>query len=266
MPRLYESRSLRLLFFTALCFAQGVPWGFIAVGYVVLSADLGFDNSAVGAALGLAYLLWPIIFAELTMGITLLAMMPFDPDVGQQVAGRRARGRRRHGARQAPGLVDPVRGDGAVHAGDHAVPAVHTGAPPGRRRWPHQCAPVEAHLALVDRAGSSQTRRAFSFSAPWWGVAAAALTPAGNALVSSPMSRMSRADLRLSEERIAFLSGAVDPVSGVVGALVGDVLADRFGARRTVGALMGGIAMCLAVFGARHHRAGVAPLRASRAN
>jgi predicted MFS family arabinose efflux permease len=102
---------------------------------------------------------------------------------------------------------------------------------------------------LVDKPGFNALRRSFNFPTPWWGVAAAALTPAGYALVSSPMTRMIRADLHLSEERIALLTGVVDPIAGVVGALVGGALADRIGARPAVGACMGGIAVALGVFG-----------------
>ena len=49
---------MRFATFGALYFAQGVPWGFIAVGFVVFLTDLGLDNTAMGSALGLAYLPW----------------------------------------------------------------------------------------------------------------------------------------------------------------------------------------------------------------
>src|SRR5688572_12420366 len=93
---LSESRLLRLLTFGALYFAQGVPWGFISVGYVVLLADQGLDNTAIGKAMALAYLPWSfkvlwgplldavpalrigrrrpfIIASELLMGFTILS-------------------------------------------------------------------------------------------------------------------------------------------------------------------------------------------------
>ncbi|MEZ4241664.1 MAG: MFS transporter [Myxococcota bacterium] len=102
MPALSESRALRLVFFTVLYLAQGLPWGFVAVGYGVMLSDLGLDNAAIGAALGLAYLPWSfkilwgplldavpplrmgrrrpfVVVAELLMGLTLLALWWIDP-------------------------------------------------------------------------------------------------------------------------------------------------------------------------------------------
>lgn len=102
MPTLSESRLLRYITFGALYLAQGVPWGFIAVGYVVFLTDLGLDNTAIGSAVGLAYLPWSfkivwgpiidrfpsarfgrrrpyIIAAELLMGATLLLLLLVDP-------------------------------------------------------------------------------------------------------------------------------------------------------------------------------------------
>lgn len=102
MPTLSQSRLLRYLLFGALYFAQGVPWGFISVGYVVFLTDQGLDNKAVGAAIGLAYVPWSfkivwgplidrfpsarlgrrrpfIIGAELLMGATMLLLLLLDP-------------------------------------------------------------------------------------------------------------------------------------------------------------------------------------------
>ncbi len=102
MRSLVESRALRYLTFAALYFAQGIPWGFISVGYVVYLTDLGYDNTAVGAALGLAYVPWSfkivwgplidrfpsvrfgrrrhfIVLAELFMGFTMVALLLVDP-------------------------------------------------------------------------------------------------------------------------------------------------------------------------------------------
>ena len=59
---LTESRTLRFSVLSALYFAQGLPWGFISVGYVVLLSDLGMDNTSVGQAMGLAYLPWSFKF------------------------------------------------------------------------------------------------------------------------------------------------------------------------------------------------------------
>jgi PAT family beta-lactamase induction signal transducer AmpG len=61
---LSESRIARLVTLSALYFAQGVPWGFIAVGYVVFLSDQNLDNAAIGDAVGLAYVPWSFkIFA-----------------------------------------------------------------------------------------------------------------------------------------------------------------------------------------------------------
>jgi PAT family beta-lactamase induction signal transducer AmpG len=99
---LSESRFLRFLTFGALYFAQGIPWGFISVGYVVFLTDQGLDNQAVGAAVGLGYLPWSfkvvwgplidrfpsarfgrrrpfILGAELLMGVTMLLLLFVDP-------------------------------------------------------------------------------------------------------------------------------------------------------------------------------------------
>jgi PAT family beta-lactamase induction signal transducer AmpG len=101
MPALSESRTLRYLAFSLLYFAQGVPWGFIAVGYVVFLTDQGLDNTAIGAAIGLAYVPWSfkllwgplldrvstrwgrrrpfIVVAELFMGLTIASLLFVDP-------------------------------------------------------------------------------------------------------------------------------------------------------------------------------------------
>lgn len=64
VPVLSESRLWRLITLSALYFAQGVPWGFIAVGYVVFLSDQHLDNAAIGDAIGLAYVPWSFkIFA-----------------------------------------------------------------------------------------------------------------------------------------------------------------------------------------------------------
>lgn len=99
---LSESRLWRLVVFAALYLAQGVPWGFISVGYVVYLTDLGFDNTAIGSALGLAYVPWSfkivwgplidrfpslrfgrrrhfIVFAQAMMGLSMLALVGVDP-------------------------------------------------------------------------------------------------------------------------------------------------------------------------------------------
>jgi PAT family beta-lactamase induction signal transducer AmpG len=102
MPTLRDHQGLRLTTLSALYFAQGVPWGFISVGYAVLLADLGLGAAELGKAMGLAYLPWSfkilwgplldavpplkigrrrpfILFAELMMGLTLLGLFFVDP-------------------------------------------------------------------------------------------------------------------------------------------------------------------------------------------
>ncbi|MCK6588898.1 MAG: MFS transporter [Polyangiaceae bacterium] len=99
MPTLSESRLLRFVTFGILYFAQGVPWGFVSVAYLTYLTDRGLSNTAVGAALGVAYLPWSfkvlwgpvidrfssvrfgrrrpfIIGSELLMGLTMLLMAP----------------------------------------------------------------------------------------------------------------------------------------------------------------------------------------------
>ena len=101
---------------------------------------------------------------------------------------------------------------------------------------------------LVDRAGFLAMRASFSLPTPWWGVLAGLLMPAGYAMVGPSHSRLMRADLRFTEEQIGWLSGVVDPISGVIGALTGGLLADRLGLRPAIGALMTLIALTLAGF------------------
>lgn len=101
MLALSQSRWLRYFSFSALYFAQGIPWGFISTGYVVFLADQGLGNEEIGKAIGAAYLPWSfkilwgplidrfptrfgrrrpyIILAELLMGMSLLALLVPDP-------------------------------------------------------------------------------------------------------------------------------------------------------------------------------------------
>jgi PAT family beta-lactamase induction signal transducer AmpG len=99
---LTESRLWRLIVLGALYVAQGVPWGFTTVAYIVFLADQGLAKSAIGGIVYWAYLPWGfkifaaplidrfptrrfgrrrhfIIAAELLMGATLLTLPFIDP-------------------------------------------------------------------------------------------------------------------------------------------------------------------------------------------
>ena len=58
LPALSESRSLRLLLFGALYLAQGVPSGFISIGFVIFLTDQGLNNEAISSAIGLMSIPW----------------------------------------------------------------------------------------------------------------------------------------------------------------------------------------------------------------
>nr|QDA77047.1 major facilitator superfamily protein [Jahnella sp. MSr9139] len=103
----------------------------------------------------------------------------------------------------------------------------------------------------------AELRRSFSFATPLVGIAVAMLTPVGFSLVLVVYLRMLRADLKLSEEAIGLLSGVVDPVAGVAGALFGGALASRIGVRKVLGGVMACLGAIMAAFvlapGARYH-------------
>ncbi|NUO48522.1 MAG: MFS transporter, partial [Polyangiaceae bacterium] len=98
---LAKSRALRLITFGALYFAQGLPFGLIAVGYLLLLSDAGRTNEDIGAAMSWAYIPWAfklvwgplldrmpatrfgrrrpfVVLSELMMGATLLLLLFFD--------------------------------------------------------------------------------------------------------------------------------------------------------------------------------------------
>src|SRR6266542_4323199 len=101
MKTLTESRALRFTTFGALYFAQGVPWGLVAMAFVVFLTDQGLSKTAIGAVMAWAYApygvkflagpvidLFPtrrfgrrrhfIVTAQLLMGATLLAIPMLD--------------------------------------------------------------------------------------------------------------------------------------------------------------------------------------------
>lgn len=321
MVTLVESRLARLLTLGALYFAQGVPWGFIAVGYVVYLTDQKLDAAAVGDAIGLAYIPWSfkilagpiidrfpsarygrrrpfIIGAQLLMGLTLLALLGVDgrqlglvgailfahntfaamQDVATDalavdVLPADERGKANSVMWAAKNFGVAVGGGGGTLIAKHlgwstlfvvnAVliwivmglviairerPGVRAEQPTPYRGDAGGGAEVPADPG--PRLAWSEVKRSFSFATPILGIAVAMLTPVGYALVGTVFTRLMRADLGLSEERIAILAGTIDPICGVLGALLGGVLADRLGVRKTMGGAMAVIGLCLATFAA----------------
>lgn len=361
MTSLDESRLRRFATFTVLYFGQGVPWGFISAGYGVLLTDLGLDATAIGVAIGIAYLPWSfkilwgplldavpllrvgrrrpfIVFAQLLMGLTMLALYAVDPRTAMPaVAGllflnntfaslqdvavdalavdllREDEQGRANSLMWAGKLLGTAVGGsgglllakflgwGAVFVGIAVilwlvmlVPLRMTERPPSPAEQPidrslfrlgwfllpfvpvgvlmYGLSEIETRFEtatwvgaisivrpfvavfgavaawpLVDRAGFQAMRASFSFATPWWALVAGILTPAGFAMVGPVQTRLLRGDLHLSSEALATL-GLVEPIAGVVGALIGGVLADSLGARRAIGGLMAGIAVTLLVF------------------
>lgn len=297
---LAESKLLRFVVLSALYFAQGVPWGFIGVGYIVYLTDLGFDNTAVGAALGLAYVPWSfkviwgplidrfpsgrfgrrrpfILLAELLMAVTFLALTFVDPrlhiawvsailflhntfasiqDVATDalaidVLRPAERGRANSFMWGAKSLGVAAGGGGGM------VLAKHLG-------WPAVFIAIALAVLVVmvlvlavrerprGEAPANLAGERFSFRALWHsfafpsaiaGLAIAASAPIGYYLVAAVQAQQLRRDLHLSEEVIGMLSGVLDPISGVLGALAGGFLADRLGARKAIGGAM--VAMAL---------------------
>lgn len=306
MRTLTESRFLRLLNLGALYFAQGVPWGFIAVGYVVFLTDRGLDNAAIGDAIGLAYVPWSfkilggpiidrfpsrrfgrrrhfIVAAQLLMGLTLLALLTVDVKTQLGLMGALLFAHNTCAALQDVATdalaVDVLPADErgkansvmwaaksagvALGGGGGTVLAKHLG-------WSslfvlnaiviwlvmllvlavrERPASGAAEAAKPTRLDWGELKRSFGFATPLLGIAVAMLTPAGYSLVSSVTTRLFRADLGLSEERIALLSGTIDPITGILGALAGGVLADRIGVRKTMGLFMGITGLGLMTFG-----------------
>ena len=290
---------------SALYFAQGVPLGFISVGYVVYLTDIGLDNTAVGAALGLGYVPWSfkviwaplldrlasprfgrrrpfILLAELGMGLTVLALIFVDP--GQHIAwvGAILFLHNTFASMQdvaTDGLaIDVLRPEErgransfmwgakvagvAVGGGAGTVLAKHLGWPALFMAIALAVFAVMALVALVrerppgdlgeppgQRFGIGVLWRSFAYPAAIAGLAIAMFTPVGYALVAVVQTQQLRRDLHLSEEVIGMLSGTLEPIAGVIGALVGGLLADRLGARKVIGGSMALLALMLGTWG-----------------
>lgn len=306
MPPLSESRLLRLVVLGALYFAQGVPWGFVSVGWLVFLTDQGLTNTGVGDALTLAYLPWSfkvvwgplldrfaatrfgrrrpyIIAAEALMGATMLLLAFADPKRGlgwmtallvlnnvfaslQDVASDALAVDilPEHERGKANSVMWACKLGGSMLGGSGGtIFAKHVGWPVVfvvmavilwavmallivvRERSAGAVAPAQPpdFLPLFREAW-----RSFAFPTAIAGVLIALLTPAGYALISAPHTRLLRADLAFSEERIALLSSLLPNLAGVAGALLGGPLADRIGPRKVMGGFMVGIAAALAVF------------------
>ena len=359
---LTDSRPARLATLSILYFAQGMPWGFISVGYGVMMTDLGLDAAAIGAAVGLAYRPWSfkvlwgpmldavpaltigrrrpfILFAELMMALSLLGLLVVDPRTQLGLVGAVLFLHNTFAAMQdvavdalavdvlpddekgtanalmwagkslgvvAGGgggtLVAKALGWDALFLGMAGLLAAVMLLPlllPERRPEPGDQPPSAALLKLavfllpfiavagamfgmgvleerlaghplallvpvlqpvvavagallmwpvVDRPGFDRLAASFRTPTPWWAVLAGILTPAGYAMVGPASSKLLRGDLGLSEERIALISGVIDPAAGVLGALAGGALADRLGVRRSMAMCMGGIGAFLLVW------------------
>ena len=300
MRTLSNDRRLRLLTLGALYLAQGLPWGFIAVGYLVFLTDLGLDNAAVSQALAMAYLPWSfkifagplldgigqtrwgrrrpfILAAEMVMGLSLLALYFVDPveqlslisgllflhnsaaalqDVAVDalavdILPEDERGRANSIMWAAKSLgVALGGGGGTVIAGQFGWGTLFITL--ALAVWAimlfplliHEREPGEASAITAQKLDVGLLWDSFSFATPWIGALFALLGPAGYALVGAVTTRMLRADLELSEAMIGTISGVIDPIAGVLGALAGGLLADRIGTRRTLALMM----VCIAAW------------------
>jgi len=302
---LSDSRLLRLVTFGALYFAQGVPWGFISVGYVVFMADQGLSNEQVGGAIALAYLPWSfkvlwgvvidrfpsarfgrrrpyIVLAEAGMALSLLALVALR-DLEHQLALVSAilllhnvfaswqdvavdalavdvlasdeRGRANAVMWASKSLGISAGGGGGLILAKHTswdvlmvAMAVLIGLV---MLLPLLLSESRTRMAeaLEQRLSIAALRRSFSFAAPRLALLIAFVAPFGYALVGAFETRMMRSDLHFGEAAIGTLSGVVSPITGFVASLLGGVVADRWGVRRTMAVAMVGMAVAMVVFG-----------------
>lgn len=306
MRALSESRFLRFLTFGALYLAQGLPWGFISVGYVVYLTDLGLSNEDIGWAVGLGYVPWTfkivwgplidrfpslrfgrrrpyIIASELLMGFTILGLMVLDPRTQLTLIGVVLFLNNTFASLQDVAvdalavdlLPEDERGtaNSIMWAGKSAGVAMGGGAGTVLAKylgwpalftlmavlvWAIMLLPVFLRERSQDQEATSNPSklelgelwRSFNFKAPIMGILVSIFTPFGYALIGTFTTTLQRKHLQYSEEQIGFLAGVVDPISGVVGALAGGILADKLGLRKGIGLYMAGIALTIGCFGA----------------
>ncbi len=300
---LSESRLLRFVFFGLLYLAQGIPWGFLAGGYRVFLIDRGLSNEALGTVMQVAYLPWSfkvffgplldryrggrfgrrrpfIVFAEIMMGVPLLALAAVDPGrLGlvnvvlfvhntfaalQDVAvdGLAVDILPENETGRANSIMWAGKTVGVMLGSGGAVLAKHIG---WQATFVAMTLPVWAlmlvPLLVRERPRSEDARlgregrrldvpellRTLRFLPTIGGFVIAFLAPAGFALVGVFSTRLYRVDLALSEEALWLLSIVGTP-AGVVGALVGGALADRIGMHKTIAGSMALIGIVMATF------------------
>jgi PAT family beta-lactamase induction signal transducer AmpG len=307
---LSESKFLRLFAFSALYFAQGVPWGFIAVGYVVFMSDQGLSGAEVGHATAMAYLPWTfkvlgaplidwlpvgrwgfgrrrpyIVAAEFMMGASLfyLGMIgDLKSQLGLVTAAlfvHNTFAALQDVASDAL-AVDLLEADERALANSlmwaSKVFGITVGGGAGVYLakligWPGMMMTMGAIMWLVmlvplllreHAPGSAaatapvvlprfgELKATFSFPATWLGFAIAFGCSIGHALVPAITTRALRVDLHYSEEQLAQLTGVVEPVTGAVGALLGGLIATRFGLKPVMMVALFVMALMLALFGA----------------
>ena len=286
-----------------LYLAQGIPWGFLAGGYRVFLIDRGLNNEAIGTVMQVAYLPWTfkvffgplldryrggpfgrrrpfIVFAEIMMGLPLLALAAVDPGrlgvinvvlfvhntfaalqdvavdgLAVDILPVNERGRA-NSIMWAAKTVGVMLGSGgavlAKHIGWHAT-FISMALPV----WVIMLAPLlvrerprseDAQLAQEGkRLNLKELVRTLRFVPALAGFLIGFCAPAGVAMVGTFTTRLYRKDLGLSEEALWLLS-SVDAPAGVVGSLLGGALADRLGARRIMGGSMLVIGLVMAAF------------------
>jgi MFS transporter, PAT family, beta-lactamase induction signal transducer AmpG len=307
---LAQSRFLRLFAFSALYFAQGVPWGFISTGYTVFLTDHGVSDSEVTAAVSMMYLPWSfkvffgplidwlpiarwgfgrrrpyIVVAELGMVLTLVHLaMVGDPrahldlittvlvahnvfaalqDVAVDalavdILSNDERGRANGLMWSAKVAGIAAGGGGGVYiskvlgfSGLMIAMAVVLGL--------IMLIPLLVRESAVEQLAKSAAtvlprwrdiKRSFSFRAPLVGFALAFFGPFGFGMVPTITTKALRGHFHYSDGDIGMLNGVLEPLAGVVGALIGGFIGDRFGTKKTMAAASLVMAAMLALFGA----------------